>query len=937
MELSLPTTVFSAFVGSTVLLMALIYISKTPGAPRGVNYWIIGIALTTVRYSVILWVLMTRQLSMVFIVEALQVVGAFYLVAGSLVFLGKRVRWNLFIGICVAAVGWAAYTTLVVPNFLLRSIPLYLVSGCAVVWVGYTFIQARHIGEKTGYEFTGALYILWGIHKLDYPLLRPVEWFAPYGFLIAMILFMSIAISLIVITQRYMLLASEQEFRGRRKAEAALRSSEGRYQRLFENSEMSIWNEDMSGVVVELARLREEGVTDLRQYLENDLSVAWDIASKVKVVHVNESTLKLFGARDENEFIYQIDKFFGPEAIEVFIDELCAIWDKRSFFRAEAAHRTIEGKHLDCIISFLIPDTVEGFNSIPVTVLDITERKLAEESLRISEARYRDLVENIPDLLYRTDNDGRISYVSGSVYALSGYTVDEAIGMKMAEEVYAEPEIREALLAGLKEKGQGKNFEAQLIRKDGSTWWGSANARLVKGDDGSILGVEGIVRDISEQKSIEEQLSFQASHDILTGLINRDEFENRANRLLSTIQYDGAEHAVCFLDLDQFKVVNDTCGHVAGDELLRQLGRLLRDTVRKRDTLARLGGDEFGVLMEHCTLEQAHRVADDILKVIMDYQFFWEGSAFRIGVSIGLVAITEANSNFTELFKQADAACYLAKDLGRNRIHAYHPDDTELAVRHGEMQWVGRISQALDEDRFCLFAQPIISLDGGGRRHYELLVRMLDEQGDIILPSAFLPAAERYNLVEKLDAWVVSHACTFLAKQPAFINQIDFVTINLSGPSLTNQNFLDSILHIFNETGVSPGKVCFEVTETVAVSNLGSAIDFITNLKKTGCRFALDDFGSGLSSFGYLKNLPVDYLKIDGMFVKDIVEDPIDYAMVKSINEIGQVMGMKTIAEFVENDEIKAMLKAIGVNYGQGYGMGKPEPLIGLITQTDKT
>jgi diguanylate cyclase (GGDEF)-like protein len=429
----------------------------------------------------------------------------------------------------------------------------------------------------------------------------------------------------------------------------------------------------------------------------------------------------------------------------------------------------------------------------------------------------------------------------------------------------------------------------------------------------------------------QDELSYHAVHDSLTGLINRHEFEKRVSYLLSQIKNSDDCHAMLFMDLDQFKVVNDTCGHVAGDKLLNKLGKLLLSTISKRDTIARLGGDEFGILIQGCTLEQAQLVAAEILKTVMNYQFLWAGKVFRIGVSMGLVAITKNSDDFTELFRQADAACYLAKDMGRNRIHAYHPDDNELAVRHREMNWVGRINQALDEDRFCLYAQAIVPLDGSAKKHYELLIRMVDEQGEIILPGAFLPAAERYNLIEKLDAWVVSHACKLLAEHPLFFAQVDFVSINLSGPSLTNHAFLESILDVFAEKNISPRMVCFEVTETIAISNLDAAIRFIKTLKKSGFRFALDDFGSGISSFGYLKNLPVDYLKIDGMFVKGIVEDPIDYAMVKSINEIGQVMGMQTIAEFVENNQIKELLTTIGVNYGQGYGLGKPKPLKELV------
>ena len=563
------------------------------------------------------------------------------------------------------------------------------------------------------------------------------------------------------------------------------------------------------------------------------------------------------------------------------------------------------------------------------------KRSRAESALLESEARYRRIVENIPDILYRTDMEGIITFISPSVLTVAGYTVDEASGMKMGADIYVNPKERELFLKEILNNRVIKNSESYLLRKDGSKWWGSTNAHLLIGDDGSIQGVEGSIRDISDYKIVKDRLSYQASHDNLTGLINRYEFETRVSCLLNDHHNNKSHHAMCFMDLDQFKVVNDTCGHVAGDEVLRQVGEVLRSIVRKSDTLARLGGDEFGLLMEHCTLEQAHRVADEILEAVIKYQFFWKGNIFRIGVSIGLIAVTGATGSFTELFRKADSACCVAKNLGRNRVHAIHSDDAEMAILHGEMQWVGRINQALAEDRFCLYAQPIVALDGGNSINYELLIRMLGEQGEIIPPGAFLPAAERYNLIEKVDAWVVSHICALLAEHPIFCEKVNSISINLSGSSLTNQNFLESILSTFKDAGVSPSMVCFEVTETVAVSNLDSAIHFIQTLKESGFSFALDDFGSGISSFGYLKNLPLDYLKIDGMFIKNIIEDPIDYAMVKSINEIGHLMGIKTIAEYVENDEIKVMLTAIGVDYGQGYGLGKPKPLKDLIAQSE--
>ncbi len=438
------------------------------------------------------------------------------------------------------------------------------------------------------------------------------------------------------------------------------------------------------------------------------------------------------------------------------------------------------------------------------------------------------------------------------------------------------------------------------------------------------------------RKQSEEKLTYHANHDSLTGLVNRHEFERRLQKLLETVNEGADEHALFFMDLDQFKIVNDSCGHIAGDEMLKQLTAVLQTMVRKRDTLARLGGDEFGVLIEYCSLDDAFRVATSMQKAIQDYQFVWEGHIFRVGVSIGLVPIISNSITLTALMKDADAACYMAKELGRNRIHIYHNEDENLVKRSGEMQWIARLQRALDKDMFCLYAQTIEPLHGSDTGHYELLVRMVDEQGNIILPEMFLPAAERYNLISKLDMWVIGHAFKALRESPDMLERIRMFSINLSGQSLTAPDILEFIVGQMKDSGIENGKICFEITETAAISNMGRAIKFISTLKALGCRFALDDFGSGLSSFGYLKNLPVDFLKIDGMFVKNITTDPIDHAMIKSINEIGHVMGMKTIAEFVENDLIKGMLREIGVDYAQGYGVGLPGPLTELLCNRNR-
>ncbi|GEM_PF-736124 len=563
---------------------------------------------------------------------------------------------------------------------------------------------------------------------------------------------------------------------------------------------------------------------------------------------------------------------------------------------------------------------------------DITERKQAEEDLqKLSRA-----VEASSSAVVMTDSDGCIEYINPKFTDITGYSRNEAMGQNpryllqsghTPDSIY--DEIRDTICSSGEWKGDLRNK-----KKDGTLYWERCSISCIRNLSGKVTHYVGIQDDVTHEYELTEQLSYQATHDVLTGLINRREFEHRAERLLSMTRQNKTEHVMCFMDLDRFKIVNDSCGHTAGDELLRQLSLILQKKVRKRDTLARLGGDEFAILMEHCSLDNASRVATSILDAIQDYHFNWEGQSFRVGVSLGLVAITEAMSDLTQLLKQADAACYMAKDSGRNRLHVYHPEDNEIAQRQGEMQWVPRIYQALEEDLFCLYAQAIVPLDNRIDTHYELLIRMKAEEGMVIPPGAFLPAAERYNLMLQLDRWVVEQAVKTLVGNPDFLSHITFVSVNLSGQSLTDESFLEFIVALLQGSELKGNKICFEITETAAIANMTTAIRFISTLKQFGCQFALDDFGSGLSSFGYLKNLPVDYLKIDGIFVKDMVDDPIDRAMVKSINDIGQVMGMRTIAEFVENDEIMDMLRDVGVDYAQGYGIGKPMDFHELVRQS---
>lgn len=427
----------------------------------------------------------------------------------------------------------------------------------------------------------------------------------------------------------------------------------------------------------------------------------------------------------------------------------------------------------------------------------------------------------------------------------------------------------------------------------------------------------------------EATIRHMAYHDPLTGLANRHQFERCLTDALATARDLNVQHTLLYLDLDQFKVVNDTCGHVAGDELLRQLASLLHGQVRESDTVARLGGDEFGILLENCPLDGGQRIAAQMLQAINDYRFCWLGKSFAIGASIGLVAINRASAGLADLLGRVDVACYAAKDLGRNRLHVFRDDDMELARRQGEMQWVSRLQWALEHERFTLYRQGIHALDGTpGPWGCEVLLRLRDEAGQLVGPGAFLPAAERYNLAPAVDRWVVGHLLQYLARHhrpdggqpPRFF-------INLSGATLNDDGFDDHLRALLRATQVPPSMLCFEITETAAIANLSRAMSFIEAIRAEGCKFALDDFGAGLSSFTYLKTLPVDFLKIDGDFVRDITHDPMDRAIVEAINQIGHAAGLKTVAEFVEDEATRLELVRLGVDYAQGYGLHRPEPL----------
>ncbi len=442
--------------------------------------------------------------------------------------------------------------------------------------------------------------------------------------------------------------------------------------------------------------------------------------------------------------------------------------------------------------------------------------------------------------------------------------------------------------------------------------------------------VPAIEREIKEAQTRREHQQAQdlihhmAYHDSLTGLVNRREFESRLrNALQSRSPDDSYPHALLYIDLDRFKLVNDSCGHMAGDELLRRLSRKLLRCMRDNDTLARLGGDEFGVLLEHCPLERARHIAQHILDTVDEYVFVWGDRHFKVGASIGLV-ISDGVEDEQTLLSLADMACYTAKDLGRHRVHVAAPGDREITQRRGEIEWVQRLRHAMDHDRLMLYAQRIEPL-GDGVAHHELLLRMQDEDGSVITPDRFIPAAERYNLMLDLDRWVISR--TFELLQTLSPDGTDSYFINLSGISLSCESLVDHIRDQQELYGIAPARIGFEITETAAIANFDAAIDIMTRLQATGFRIAIDDFGTGMSSFSYLRSLPADYIKIDGSFVRDMLDDDIGLAIVESVNRIAHIAGLRTIAEYVENDALFERLRQMGVDYAQGWAIQRPQPL----------
>ena len=562
---------------------------------------------------------------------------------------------------------------------------------------------------------------------------------------------------------------------------------------------------------------------------------------------------------------------------------------------------------------------------------DFTERKIAEEALFREIDRAQVTLSSIADGVIRTDARGAIDFLNPVAERLTGVSLDEAYGRPVGD-IYrvVDEATRIPLFDPVEQAIREKRPIAVpgnriLLSADGLEFNISDSVVPIRDRDGDIVGAVLVFKDLSQVREMEDEMHYLTRHDTLTELINRRAFEEEVEELLEQTTGNGREHALCYLDLDEFKLINDSCGHTAGDEFIRQITSVLVGKVRPTDIVARMGGDEFAILLTDCAFDRSMTLAEDLAEAVRRVRFSWEDRIYAVGASIGLVPINGDSESAEVVLKAADAACHVAKESGRNRIHVYQEGDTAIAERSGEMHWISRIHQALADERFVLYQQPLSPLSerASDGPLFEILVRMVDEDGSIVPPNDFIPSAERYHLISAIDRWVIRNALSALSGIDVSVRFV----LNVSGQSVSEESFQTFVLDQFRSCGVAPERVLFEITETAAIADLQRAMRFISIFKGLGCRFVLDDFGKGVSSYTYLKNLPVDYLKIEGEFVRRMLDDPIEAAIVASINQVGQVVGLETIAECVETEEIFDAVRAAGIDYAQGYWLARPAEL----------
>jgi diguanylate cyclase (GGDEF)-like protein/PAS domain S-box-containing protein len=656
---------------------------------------------------------------------------------------------------------------------------------------------------------------------------------------------------------------------------------------------------------------------------ENHVHAIVDQAAE-GIITVNENFLiETFNPAAEELFGYQAEQIHG-QPLSLIIPNLTCDENLDTPLQKDVLGRHQDG-HTIVMSVRISPMESEGQRYYACLIADISKRKAAEQKLSEAEARYRNLVETAHDLVWSMDTDGYWTYLNTAAQSIYGYTPEEMQGRHFSEFQAAESHERDqtAMLQVL-DGEELLMYETVHVDKEGKQRHISFNAKPLYDAFGNIVQISGTARDITDQKVFERELTYQAQHDSLTGLYNRNYFQQELERLVSRVARSAAECALLYLDLDQFKYVNDTIGHAAGDRLLRECTQMLKTHVREGDLLARFGGDEFTVLLYNVDQEATERVAENIRQLFENYRFYDSGQGFNVTCSLGATIIDANTRNADEALAQADLACHMAKNLGRNKIHIYDPEDREKDGMAEDMGWATRVRDAIDKDLFSLWFQPIYSIADGKVHDYEVLLRMNTDDGDFIMPGGFMPAAERFGLANNVDRWTVTRAIEHLSLLHENNHFVRF-SINLSGRAFEDRQLLPMISSILDDSNINPSALTFEITETAAIANMRAAMNFIGKLKDIGCQFALDDFGSGFCSFTYLKHLPVDKLKIDGSFVQGLANTHVDQAMVQSMNQIAHALGKQTIAEFVENETTLSLLRDFGVDYAQGHYLGKPD------------
>ncbi|MEM7763331.1 MAG: EAL domain-containing protein [Pseudomonadota bacterium] len=691
----------------------------------------------------------------------------------------------------------------------------------------------------------------------------------------------------------------------RDQSNRALLQSESRFRGLFENVAEGVYISDMRG----------------------------------QLLSANPALVRTLGFVDEADLIRSVSRentYQSSKDRESFLRQIEEHGEVRGF---EAVMVRRDGTPVDIVENARAVTYPDGRRCIEGTITDITERKRAERRIFAEKERAEVTLKSIGDGVITTDADGCVEYLNPVAEELTGFSLRALSGEPVGELVtlvheHSREMLDNPILQALQEgRVVNSSTPVMLIDRSGGEMPVQISAAPIREGSGHIIGAVMVFHDVSNADRLSRKLSYQATHDALTGFVNRHEFDSVLGRAITQRrQHDGG--ALLYIDLDQFKVVNDTFGHTAGDELIRQIAQSLQTCVPPTDVIARLGGDEFAVLLGHADEQEALRIAESIRATIEQHRFEWQGAAHSLSASIGAVML-ESEQSVGSVMSAADVACFAAKDLGRNKVHVYRHG--EASARHQEMHWLTRINRALEEDRFELFYQPIVGTVATAQSHcshYELLLRMRDDEGGYVLPATFISAAERYDKMPAVDRWVVTEALKHADRGSSEREASYTLSINLSGNSLSDDRFLEFVKDALNDNQLCRGAVCFEITETAAISDLSRVTHFMTELKALGCKFSLDDFGSGLSSFAYLKNLPVDYIKIDGAFIRNITTDTVDQSMVSAILKVSEAMGIQTIAEHVENGATRATLAGLGIPLVQGFEVAKPAPVSSFVPWT---